>query len=123
MDATKLQKIVVSALEDMKGVDIEVLNTSKLTPLFERMVIASATSSRHAKSLAQNVQDKVREAGAGVVSVEGGDSGEWVLVDLGDIIVHVMVPAMRAYYKLEELWKASPSGKRVKTEQADTPVE
>lgn len=119
MDASKLKKIVVSALEDMKGVDIEVLNTSKLTPLFERMVIVSATSSRHAKSLAQNVQDKVREAGASIVSVEGGDSGEWVLVDLGDIIVHVMLPAVRAYYKLEELWKASPSGKRLQPEAAD----
>lgn len=112
MDALKLQKTVVSALEDVKAVDVEVLNTSKLSPLFDRMVIASGTSSRHVKSLAQNVQEKVREAGAGVISVEGEENGEWVLVDLGDVIVHVMLPAVRAYYNLEELWKATPASRR-----------
>lgn len=112
MDVRKLQKIVVTALEDIKGVDIEVLNTRKLSPLFERMIIASGTSSRHVKSLAQNVQDKVREAGAQVASVEGEENGEWVLVDLGDIVVHVMLPMVRAYYNLEELWRATPASQR-----------
>lgn len=104
MNISKLQKIVVDALEDIKGRDIEVINTSKLTPLFERIVIACGDSNRQVKSLARNVQDKVREAGGDVISTEGEDTGEWVLVDLGDIVVHVMQPAIRSYYNLEELW-------------------
>lgn len=108
MDVRKLQKIVISALEDIKGRDIEVINTSKLTPLFDRIVIASGDSNRQVKSLARNVQDKVREAGAEVLSIEGEDIGEWVLVDLGDIVVHVMQPTVRNYYNLEELWQTTP---------------
>lgn len=104
MNTTKLQKIVVDALEDIKGHDIEVFNTSKLTPLFDRVIIACGDSNRQVKSLARNVQDKVREAGGEVISSEGEDNGEWVLVDLGDIVVHVMQPTIRAYYNLEELW-------------------
>ena len=104
MNITKLQKIIVDALEDIKGRDIEVINTSKLTPLFERIVIACGDSNRQVRSLAGNVQDKVREAGGQVLSTEGEESGEWVLVDLGDIVVHVMQPAIRSYYNLEELW-------------------
>lgn len=104
MNITKLQKIIVDALEDIKGRDIEVINTSKLTPLFERIVIACGESNRQVRSLASNVQDKVREAGGQVLSTEGEESGEWVLVDLGDIVVHVMQPAIRSYYNLEELW-------------------
>lgn len=119
MDALKLQKIVVSALEDMKAVDIEALNTSKLSSLFERMVIASGTSNRHVKSLAQSVQEKAREAGGSVSSAEGADNGEWVLVDLGDVIVHVMLPAVRAYYNLEELWKTTPAARRKAAEAAE----
>jgi ribosome-associated protein len=108
MDIRKLQKIAVAALEDIKGRDIEVINTSKLTSLFDRLIIASADSTRQVKALARNVQDKVREAGGDVVGVEGEDSGEWVLVDLGDIVVHVMQPAVRSYYNLEELWQVKP---------------
>ena len=104
MDIRKLQKIAVAALEDIKGVDIEVINTAKLTPLFERIVIACGESNRQVRSLARNVEDKVREAGGQVLSTEGEDGGEWVLVDLGDIVVHVMQPAIRTYYNLEELW-------------------
>ena len=104
MNITQLQKIVVNALEDIKGRDIEVINTSKLTPLFERIIIACGDSNRQVRSLAGNVQDKVREAGGQVLSTEGEESGEWVLVDLGDIVVHVMQPAIRSYYNLEELW-------------------
>ncbi|MEY2632308.1 MAG: ribosome silencing factor [Pseudomonadota bacterium] len=114
MDIRKLQKIVVTALEDIKGRDIEVINTSKLTALFDRIVIACGDSNRQVKSLARNVQDKVREAGGEVVSVEGEESGEWVLVDLGDIVVHVMQPQIRAFYNLEELWDVTPSA-RIKT--------
>ena len=104
MKATQLEKVVVAALEDVKGRDIEVLNTAKLTPLFERIIMASGDSNRQVRALARNVEDKVREAGAEILSTEGEDGGEWVLVDLGDIVVHVMQPAIRSYYNLEELW-------------------
>jgi ribosome-associated protein len=104
MNITQLQKVVVDALEDIKARDIEVFNTSKLTPLFDRVIIACGDSNRQVKSLARNVQDKVREAGGEVISSEGEENGEWVLVDLGDIVVHVMQPTIRAYYNLEELW-------------------
>ena len=104
MNATQLEKIVVNALEDIKGRDIEVINTAKLTPLFERIVVASGDSNRQVRSLARNVEDKVREAGGEIISTEGEDGGEWVLVDLGSVVVHVMQPAIRSYYNLEELW-------------------
>ncbi len=104
MKLPKLEKLVIDALEDIKGRDIEVINTSRLTALFDRMVIACGDSNRQVKSLARNVQDKVRAAGGHVLSCEGEEVGEWILVDLGDIIVHVMQPAVRSYYNLEELW-------------------
>jgi len=102
MDIRKLQKLAVTALEDVKAKDIEVLNTSKLSALFDRIIIATGDSNRHVKSLARNVHDKVKEAGGQVIGMEGEETGEWVLVDLGDIVVHVMQPAVRAYYNLEE---------------------
>src|SRR5574340_722564 len=108
MDVRKLQRIVVTALEDIKAHDITVVNTTKLTSLFDRLVIASADSARQTKALARNVEDKVREAGGGVVGTEGEDGGEWILVDLGAIVVHIMQPAVRSYYNLEELWQAKP---------------
>ena len=115
MDIRKLQKIIVSAL---KGKDIEVINTAKLTSMFDRIVIATGDSNRQVKSLAQNVVEKVKEAGGEVVSTEGEDGGEWVLVDLGDIVVHVMQANVRAYYNLEELWSATPAQRRKAVEQA-----
>lgn len=114
MDIRKLQKIAVAALEDIKAKDIEVINTSKLSPLFDRVIIATGDSNRHVKSLAKNVHDKAREADVQVVGIEGEETGEWVLVDLGDIVVHVMQPAVRAYYNLEELWKVVPKRPRKK---------
>ncbi len=104
MNTAQIEQIVVAALEDIKGKDIEVINTSKLTPLFERIVVVSGDSNRQVRSLARNVEDKVREAGGEILSTEGEDGGEWVLVDLGVIVVHVMQPAIRSYYNLEELW-------------------
>jgi ribosome-associated protein len=104
MKAAHLEKIVAAALEDVKGKDIEVIDTHRLTPLFERIVIASGDSSRHVRSLARKVWDKVREAGIEILSTEGEETGEWVLVDLGDVVVHIMQPSVRAYYNLEELW-------------------
>lgn len=114
----KLQKIVVSALEDIKARDIEVINTTKLSSLFDRIVIASADSTRQTKALARSVHDKVTEAGGEVISTEGADTGEWVLVDLGSIVVHIMQPAVRSYYNLEELWQAKPARRAPKAETA-----
>jgi ribosome-associated protein len=108
MQTAKLQRIAVAALEDIKGRDIEVINTTKLTSLFDRIIIASADSTRQVKALARNVREKVEEAGGEIIGVEGEDSGEWVLVDLGSIVVHVMQPAVRNYYNLEELWQVQP---------------
>jgi len=104
---------VVSALEDVKALDIEVIDTSKLSPLFERMVVASAQSTRQTKALASNVVVKLKELGETVLSTEGEDGGEWVLVDLGEVVVHIMQPAVRAYYNLEELWNVQPKQRAI----------
>ncbi len=104
MDIKNLQSTVVAALEDIKAQDIRVYDTVHLTSLFDRIAIASGTSNRQTKALAASVRDKVKEKGGAIVSVEGEDTGEWVLVDLGDMIVHIMQPAIRAYYRLEEIW-------------------
>lgn len=112
MELRKLQKIVVDALEDIKAQDIEVINVTKLTSLFDRVIIASGTSNRQTRALANHVQVKVKEAGGEVISIEGEESGEWVLVDLGDIVVHLMQPAVRTYYNLEELWSTTPARRR-----------
>jgi ribosome-associated protein len=104
MDIRKMQKLVVTALEDIKGRDIEVFNVTRLTSMFDRVVIASADSTRQVKALARNVQDKLRVAGVDAIGVEGEETGEWVLVDLGAIVVHIMQPAVRSHYNLEELW-------------------
>jgi len=103
---------VVAALEDIKASDITVINTSKLSSMFERMVIASGNSNRQTRALADNVAVKIKELGEEVQGREGEDSGDWVLIDLGEVIVHIMVPAVRAYYNLEELWnvKHLPAG-------------
>jgi ribosome-associated protein len=108
MDIRKKQRAVVDALEDVKGRDIVVFNVAKLSPFFERVVIASGDSSRQVKALADHVVDKLRALGERVHGVEGQGGGEWVLVDLGDIVVHVMHPAVRSYYSLEELWGGKP---------------
>ena len=112
MDVRKLQKIAVGALEDIKARDIEVINTTKLSSLFDRIIVASADSARQTKSLARSVQDKVLEAGGRVIGMEGEESGEWIVVDLGDIVVHIMQPAVRSYYNLEELWAARPAARK-----------
>ncbi len=108
MDIRKLQRVIVDALEDVKGADISVFNSTSLTQLFDRVIIASGTSNRQTRALAASVRDKVKSAGGHVISVEGEETGEWVLVDLGDAIVHIMQPTIRAYYNLEELWGAKP---------------
>lgn len=112
MDIKELEQTIINALEEIKARDIEVIDTSRNTPLFERIIVASAETSRQTRALARNVHEKVREAGGDIISLEGEESGEWILVDTGDIIVHVMQPAVRAHYNLEELWSAKPSAPR-----------
>jgi len=123
MDIRKLQKAVVAALEDVKAHDIQAFDVRHLTSLFDRVVIASADSARQTKALARNVQDKAREAGARVYGIEGEDSGEWILVDLGDVVVHIMQPAVRAHYNLEELWnQPKPRAPRKRPARAAAPA-
>jgi ribosome-associated protein len=104
MDIRVKQRVVIEALEDVKGRDIEVFNTARLPSMFERVVIASGESNRQVKALADRVQERVREAGGRVYGVEGERGGEWVLVDLGDVVVHLMHPTVREFYNLEEIW-------------------
>jgi len=108
MDIKKLQTVVVDALEDVKGQDIVLFDTTNLTSLFDRIAVVSGTSNRQTKALAASVRDKVKEAGGDIIGLEGEDTGEWVLVDLGDMIVHIMQPAIRQYYRLEEIWGEKP---------------
>lgn len=105
MDIKKMKAAVIDALEEIKAKNIVMLNVSKLTSLFDYLVVASGDSNRQTRALASNVKDRLKELGASVVGSEGEESGDWVLVDLGDIVVHVMQPAIRDYYHLEELWR------------------
>ena len=104
MKLSKLVKIVVVALEDIKAFDIEVLDVTDVSTICDCMIVASAVSARQTKALAKNVQEKVKASGGVVYGTEGEQTGEWVLVDLGDLLVHVMQPTARTYYNLEELW-------------------
>jgi len=108
MNLQKQQRLVIDALEDAKAKDIKVFNTTGLTGLFDRVVIASGTSNRQTRAIASHVAEQARKHGLEIVAYEGEDTGEWLLVDLGDIVVHCMQPAIRAYYNLEELWGAKP---------------
>ena len=104
MATQKLTNVVIDALEDIKARDINLINVSRLTSVFDYIAIASADSTRQTKALAKNVMDKVKEYGGWIYGIEGEQSGEWVLVDCGDVVVHIMQPAVREHYKLEELW-------------------
>ena len=108
MNITQLQRLIVDALDDVKGQDITVYNTAHLTAMFDRVVVASGTSNRQTRALAAAVRDAVKDAGGDIVSIEGEETGEWVLVDCGDAVVHIMQPAIRAYYRLEEIWGEKP---------------
>jgi ribosome-associated protein len=103
-DLETMKQSVIDAIEDIKGFDISVMDVRKLTSLTNYMIVASATSSRQAKAIADNVREKIKEKGYHIRGTEGEKDGEWVLVDLDDIVVHIMVPATRAYYNLEQLW-------------------
>jgi ribosome-associated protein len=107
-DVQKLQRVVVDSLEDVKAQDIAVFNTEHLSALFERVIIASGTSNRQTKALAANLRDDVRDAGYGKPRIEGEENGEWIIVDCGPVVVHIMQPAIRLYYHLEEIWGDKP---------------
>ena len=107
-DIQKLQRAIVDALEDVKAHEIQVFDTEHLSSLFERVIIASGTSNRQTKALAASVRDKVRNAGFGKPRMEGEDNGEWIIVDCGQAVVHVMQPTIRSYYNLEEIWGGTP---------------
>ena len=118
MRYNKVQKTAVAALEDIKARDITVLDVRKLTSLYDTLIIATAESNRQAKALAHHVRDSLKAAGATIIGVEGEQSGEWVLVDCGDIVVHIMQPATRTYYNLEELWTPLSTRRRSKSATA-----
>ena len=107
-DVQKLQRTVVDSLEDVKAQQLVVFDTEHISSLFERVVIASGTSNRQTKALAASVRDKVREAGFPKPRIEGEDNGEWIIVDCGAVVVHIMQPTIRQYYNLEELWGEKP---------------
>ena len=102
---------VIAALDDIKANNITVIDTSKLSSMFERMIIASANSTRQTKAIADNVVSKLKELGEHIHGREGEDSGEWILVDLGEVLVHIMQPAIRDYYNLEELWSKAQAAR------------
>src|SRR6478609_1907140 len=107
-DTQKLQRAIIDGLEDVKAQDIQVFNTEHLSPLFERVIVASGTSNRQTRALASSVMDAVREAGFGKPRIEGEDNGEWIIVDCGAAVAHIMQPAIRQYYHLEEIWGEKP---------------
>ena len=107
-DVQKLQRAVVDSLEDVKAQDLVVFDTEHISSLFERVIIASGTSNRQTKALASSVRDKVREAGFSKPRIEGEDNGEWIIVDCGAVVVHIMQPTIRQYYNLEEIWGEKP---------------
>ena len=118
MDIRAKQRAVVEALEDIKGKDIVVYNTARMPSMFERVVIATGDSNRQVKALADNVQERIRALGSHVYGVEGEKGGEWVLVDLGDVVVHIMHPTVRGFYNLEEIW----GGKAVRLRRGKKPA-
>jgi ribosome-associated protein len=109
MSPESIKQTAVAALEDIKARDIVVLDVAKLTSIADFMIIASGESARQTKALARNVTERIKEVGGEVLGVEGEENGEWILVDLGPVIVHIMHPAVRQYYNLEELWRAAPA--------------
>ena len=108
MDLRKLQRTIIDALEDVKAQDIRVYDTTKLSELFDRVIIATGSSNRQTRSLAMSVKEEVNSKGGEVISIEGLETGEWVLVDCGDIVVHILQPMLRSYYQLEGMWRAKP---------------
>jgi len=120
-DVGKLQRAAIAALEDIKAREVEVFDVAHLTTMFDRVIIASADSARQLKALASHVQERAKAVGGRVYGVEGEDGGEWVLIDLGDIVVHIMQPAVRTHYNLEELW-GQPKPRKPRTRRRAPPA-
>ena len=118
----KLQKTIVTALEDIKARDIEIFDVRHVTTLFDRVIVASADSGRQLRALANRVQSGVKAAGGTIISIEGENSDDWVLVDAGDIVVHLMQPTVRAQYNLEELWN-HPKPRAARKKKAESAPE
>ena len=116
MNSEQLTELVIDALEDVKALDIVRLDVSDMTTVTDYMVVASGTSNRHVKALADAVAEKAREAGHRPTGIEGEEGGEWILLDLGDTLVHVMLPRVREFYNLEKLWSLSPAADRTATD-------
>ncbi len=121
-DTQRLQRAIVDGLEDVKAQDIRVFNTEHLSPLFERVIVASGTSNRQTKALAASVRDAVRDAGFAKPRIEGEDNGEWIIVDCGAAVAHIMQPAIRSYYQLEEIWGDKPVRLKVGAPSPTQPV-
>ncbi len=107
MELQKIINLAVNALEDVKGIDITVLDTTKLSSLFSTLIVCSGTSNRQVKALANNVSKDLKSNGIEIIGTEGEQGGEWVLVDCGDVVIHIMLPQVREYYDLESLWNGS----------------
>jgi ribosome-associated protein len=122
-DVQKLQRTVVDALEDVKAQELVVFDTEHLSSLFERVIVASGTSNRQTKALAASVRDKVRDGGFGKPRIEGEDNGEWIIVDCGPVVVHIMQPTIRSYYNLEEIWGEKPVRLKFGAPKPAKPVE
>ena len=118
MDIRKLQRAIVDGLEDVKAQDIQVFNTEHLSPLFERVIVAAGASNRQTKALAASVRDAVRAAGMDVLRTEGEENGEWIIVDCGAAVAHIMQPSIRDYYRLEEIWGGKPVAIKLNTKSA-----
>lgn len=121
-DVQKLQRVIVDSLEDIKAQDIQAFNTEHLSALFERVIIACGTSNRQTKALAASVRDEVREAGFGKPRIEGEENGEWIIVDCGSVVVHIMQPSIRHYYHLEEIWGEKPVRLKLGGDKPKMPV-
>jgi ribosome-associated protein len=121
-DTQKLQRAIIDGLEDVKAQDIQVFDTEHLSPLFERVIVASGTSNRQTKALAASVRDAVKDAGFGKPRVEGEDNGEWIIVDCGAAVAHIMQPAIRQYYHLEEIWGDKPVRTRLGASKPAAPA-
>jgi len=118
MQTEELKTVIVEALEDLKGNDISIIDVKDRTSVTDYMIIASGTSNRHVASLAQNVISEAKNSGASPLGSEGGAGSDWILVDLGDIVVHVMMPAAREFYDLERFWRDAPEAEIMSAEQA-----
>jgi len=122
MDIRKLQRAIVDGLEDVKAHNIVVFNTEHLSPLFERVIVASGTSNRQTRALANSVRETVKSRGLPILSVEGADNGEWIVVDCGAAVAHIMQPAIRDYYRLEEIWGGKSVKMKMDGEAGPSPV-